>query len=111
MRKPSERREPVQVITGAEPSQAEQQRSRQTRYLLMMGLRLVCLLTAAVAYSLEVTWVIPICIVGMLVLPWMAVLIANDRPPLKPSRFRRMTVAPPDDRAVEGRQSGRVIDQ
>ncbi|MDP9240324.1 MAG: DUF3099 domain-containing protein [Actinomycetota bacterium] len=110
MRKRSDRHEPVLVITGAEPSQADQLHSRQTRYLLMMGMRLVCLLTAAVAYSMKVTWVIPICIVGMVVLPWMAVLIANDRPPLKASRFRRMTVAPPDERAVEG-PPGRVIDQ
>jgi len=111
VRKRSDRHEPVLVITGAEPSEADQLHSRQTRYLLMMGLRLVCLLTAAVAYSQRVTWLIPICIVGMVVLPWMAVLIANDRPPLKPSRFRRLQPGPPDERAIEGPQPGRIIDQ
>ncbi|MEP6695630.1 MAG: DUF3099 domain-containing protein [Pseudonocardiales bacterium] len=110
MSKRSDRHEPVLVITGAEPSQAEQLHTRQTRYLVMMGLRLVCLLTAAVAYSLKVAWVIPICIVGMVVLPWMAVLIANDRPPRKASRLAHLTPAPPAERTIEG-PSGRVIDQ
>jgi hypothetical protein len=39
------------------------------------------------------------------------VLIANDRPPLKPSRFRRLKVPPPADRVIEAPQRGRVIDQ
>jgi urea transporter len=108
---PSGRRAAVTVITGAEPSQLDQLHSRQKRYLLMMGLRLVCLLTAAVAYSLKIRWAIPICVVGMVILPWMAVLIANDRPPLKPSRFRRGSDAPAADRAIEAPPPARVIDQ
>lgn len=111
MRKRSDRQAAVPVVTGAEPSQAEQLRSRQKRYLLMMGLRLVCLLAGAVAYSVKLVWLIPICVVGMVVLPWMAVLLANDRPPLKPSRFTPVDVAPPADRTIEGPGTGRVIDQ
>ena len=111
MHKRSERHAAVTVITEAEPSQLDQLKSRQKRYLFMMGLRLVCLLTAAMAYSLKIRWAIPICVVGMVALPWMAVLVANDRPPLKPSRFRRLPAAPPADRAIEAPGPGRVIDQ
>ncbi len=77
----------------------------------MMGLRLLCLLTGAVAYRLHVVWLIPVCVVGMVALPWMAVMIANDRPPLKRSRFREVHVDAPVDRAIEAAPEGRVIDQ
>ncbi len=78
------------VITEAEPSPAAQLRSRQIKYTVMMGIRAVCLIVAAVIVSMDVPysalWV-GICIAGMVALPWMAVLIANDRPPKKASRF------------------------
>ncbi len=111
MRKPRQGQVPVTVITAAEPSQAEQLRSRQKRYLIMMGTRVLCLLGAAAAYGLEVMWAVPIFVVGLVTLPWMAVLIANDRPPLKASRFRRGTVTPVPDRAIEAPKAGNVIDQ
>lgn len=111
MRTPGRRTAPVTVITEAEPSQGDQLRSRQRRYLTMMGLRVLCLLGAAVAYSLHARWAVPILIVGMVALPWMAVLIANDRPPLKPSRLHRRSVAPSGSRAIEAPASPRVIDQ
>lgn len=111
VRKPRQREAPVTVITAAEPSQAEQLRSRQKRYLIMMGSRVVCLVGASTAYGLGVMWAVPIFIVGLVALPWMAVLIANDRPPLKPSRFRRSTVTPVPDRAIEAPTRRGVIDQ
>lgn len=111
MRKLGDRKAPVTVITEAEPSQDEQLRSRQRRYLAMMALRVVCLIGAAVAYSLHAMWAVPVLIVGMVTLPWMAVLIANDRPPLKASRFRRSRMPGPPDRALEAAVPVRVIDQ
>lgn len=111
MKKPGQRQARVNVITAAEPSQAEQLHSRQKRYLIMMGLRVLCLIAAAVAYGLGQMWAVPLLIVGMVALPWMAVLIANDRPPLKPSRFRRTTARPVPERAIEAPASGNVIDQ
>ena len=77
------RRRPV-VITDAERSQDDQLRGRQIRYATMMGLRLVFLIIAGVLVSVEapMLWLwLPLCIAGMVFLPWMAVLIANDRPP------------------------------
>jgi hypothetical protein len=104
-------RQPVALITEAELSPGDQLRSRQRRYLAMMGTRVVCLIGSAVAYSVHAMWAIPILIAGMVALPWMAVLIANDRPPLKPSRFSRRVVTLPPDRAIEGPVPVRVIDQ
>ncbi|MGH3728060.1 MAG: DUF3099 domain-containing protein [Micromonosporaceae bacterium] len=76
-------RRPV-IITNAEPSQDEQLRSRQIRYASMMGIRIVCLIIAGVLVSVQapMLWLwVPLCVAGMVLLPWMAVLIANDRPP------------------------------
>ncbi len=111
MRKPRQARAPVSVITAAEPSQAEQLKSRQKRYLIMMGLRVLCLIAAAIAYSVGAMWAVPVFVVGLVALPWMAVLIANDRPPLKPSRFRRTSVTPVPDRAIDAPASRNIIDQ
>jgi urea transporter len=99
------------VITEAEPSHTDQLRTRQKRYLIMMGTRIVCLVVAAVAYSLKAMWAVPVCIVGMVVLPWMAVLIANDRPPLRDRRLPRTAGRPTGDRAIEAADRERVIDQ
>ena len=81
MKKQPER--PV-LITNAARSQGEQLRSREVRYVIMMGLRAVCLILGAVLISVKPPllplWLI-LCAAGMVFLPWAAVLIANDRPP------------------------------
>jgi Protein of unknown function (DUF3099) len=80
VKKQSER--PV-LITDAARSQREQLRSREIRYVTMMGLRISCLIVGAILISLRPPllplWLI-LCAVGMVLLPWMAVIIANDRP-------------------------------
>lgn len=85
------KRRPV-VITDAERSQAEQLRTRQIRYASMMGIRIVCLIVAGVLVSVKapMLWLwVPLCVVGMVLLPWMAVLIANDRLPKEQHRLTR----------------------
>ncbi len=72
------------IITDAETSRDDQLRARQIRYASMMGLRVVCLILGAVlaVQRVPLWWLwLPLCIAGMVLLPWMAVLIANDRPP------------------------------
>jgi arginine exporter protein ArgO len=72
------------LITNAARSQGDQLRSREVRYVTMMGLRAVCLILGAVLISVKPPllplWLI-LCAAGMVFLPWAAVLIANDRPP------------------------------
>ena len=81
MKKQPER--PV-LITDAARSQSDQFRSRQIRYVSMMGMRAACLIIGAVLISVKPPllplWLI-LCAAGMVLLPWAAVLIANDRPP------------------------------
>jgi Flp pilus assembly protein TadB len=78
------------VITEAEESPQQQLRHRQRQYLGLMLLRVVCLILAAVLVSLDVpyalVWVL-ILTVGMVAFPWMAVMVANDRPPKAENRF------------------------
>lgn len=70
------------VITNAERSQDDQLHSREVRYILMMTFRALCLVAAAVLASVHapLLWLwIPICLVGMVAVPWLAVILANDR--------------------------------
>ncbi|HEV2087802.1 MAG TPA: DUF3099 domain-containing protein [Cryptosporangiaceae bacterium] len=100
------RRPQVPVITGAEKSPQAQLRERQIRYAALMGLRVVCLVIAAVLVSLRVPyvfWWILLLTGGMVLFPWMAVLIANDRPPKRGSRFSsRLHRAQPADPPAAG---------
>lgn len=86
----STRRAPVTVITEAPESLPQQLRRRQLRYGIMMASRVACLLAAVAVVGLGVPWApfwVVLCLVGMVTLPWMAVLIANDRPPRRASTF------------------------
>jgi Flp pilus assembly protein TadB len=88
------------LITDAERSQEQQLRSREIRYVLMMGLRAVCLILGGVLLSLHPPLVglwVSLCVVGMVLLPWLAVLLANDRPPKPEHRLanRLHRAAPP----------------
>lgn len=101
--------EPV-LITEAELSLDDQFRARRKKYMIMMGTRAVSLVLAAVFY--QTWWLLAIFVAGAAVLPWMAVLIANDRPPKKaekvnrygghPDPARAITSAPSDRRVIEG---------
>jgi len=79
------------LITDADRSQAEQLHSRQVRYVLMMSIRGVCLLVAAILVGVKapLLWLwLPLCLLGMVLIPWLAVILANDRPPKDQHRFR-----------------------
>src|SRR5689334_18398212 len=87
------------VITDAQESQDDQLRSRQVRYLVMMSIRAVCLILAAILVSVRVPllplW-LALCILAMILLPWLAVLIANDRPVKPEHRLRHRPAARPE---------------
>ncbi|BEL11947.1 hypothetical protein Q0Z83_101380 [Actinoplanes sichuanensis] len=72
------------LITDAARSQDDQLRGRQVRYVTMMSVRALCLILGGILISARVpllpVW-LTLCALGMVLLPWMAVLIANDRPP------------------------------
>ncbi|MFE3544804.1 DUF3099 domain-containing protein [Nocardia sp. NPDC059177] len=79
------------LITEAAPSLDEQHRARVRRYTIIMACRIPCLVLAAITYSMFENPLISILIiVASVPLPWIAVLVANDRPPRtkdEPSRW------------------------
>jgi len=78
------------LITAAAPSSEEEQRARVRKYLTLMAFRIPALILAAVAYGAWHNGLISLLIVAASVpLPWMAVLIANDRPPRRSTEPRR----------------------
>jgi len=96
------------VITNAEQSQDDQLHYREVRYLLMMSVRAVCLVAAAVlaAVHAPLLWLwIPICLFGMIAVPWLAVILANDRP-----RPRRASPPPPPHRPADELPAPLAID-
>jgi len=88
--KPS-RADPV-LITEAAPSLFEQHEARKRRYILTMALRAVCLILATVFY--QTLWVMAVFAIFAIVLPWIAVMVANDRPPKKSRDAHRFRADP-----------------
>jgi hypothetical protein len=80
------------LITAAEPSYDDQLRSRRIRYSIMMGLRIPCLIIAALLY--QTPWLAITVAALSIPLPWIAVLIANDRPAQKRRPIAPVTVNP-----------------
>ncbi len=82
------------LITAAAPSYEEQHRARVRKYLTLMAFRIPALVLAAVAYGAWHNGLISLLIVAVSIpLPWMAVLIANDRPPRRADEPRRFDSA------------------
>jgi hypothetical protein len=78
------------LITRAAPSYDVQHRARVRKYLTLMFWRIPALILAAVAYGIWENGLISLAIILVSVpLPWMAVLIANDRPPRRAEEPRR----------------------
>ena len=104
-------RRPV-LITDAPRSPRDELRFREIRYAIMMAIRAVSLVVAAALVSARapLLWLwLPICGVGMLVVPWLAVIWANDRLPRKRMTLHRpaQDESPP---ALPAENPGRVID-
>ena len=104
------------LITAAAPSYEVQHRQRVRKYLTIMSFRIPALLLAALAYGMWHNGLISLAIVAASIpLPWVAVLIANDRPPRRadePRRFdepvRRTPLFPTAERPSIERRSRSV---
>lgn len=103
------------LITVAAPAYEEQHRARVRKYLTIMAFRIPALIGATIAYNIWHNGIISVLILAASVpLPWIAVLIANDRPPRKaeePRRFghsdRRIPLFPTAERpALPSRLEG-----
>ena len=78
------------LITRAAPAYEVQHRERVRKYLTLMFWRVPALILAAVAYGIWENGLVSLAILAVSIpLPWMAVLIANDRPPRSAEEPRR----------------------
>ncbi|MFC7344024.1 DUF3099 domain-containing protein [Saccharopolyspora griseoalba] len=96
------------LITEAQPSMDDQQAARRRKYAIMMASRIPCLVAAVVVFQLWQLWWLSLIILAISIpLPWMAVLIANDRPARKSedvNRFHRSrrSIEPAGHQVIEG---------
>lgn len=69
--------QPIRITTAGR-SRAEDIAARQKRYTISMSIRTICFIGAVVAGLTHVAWLWPILIVAALVLPYVAVVMANN---------------------------------
>jgi hypothetical protein len=93
------------LITDAARSYDEELRIRKHRYKIMMGMRIPLMVLAAFFY--QTPWLAVGLLVLSIPLPWIAVLVANDRLPRKAEQVNRYQADRPqleerDHRVIEG---------
>lgn len=86
MSEPRRESDPV-LITDAALSYEEELAVRRRRYKITMGMRLPLMIAAAFCY--QIPWLAVTLLVLSVPLPWIAVLMANDRLPRKSERVHR----------------------
>jgi hypothetical protein len=67
----------VHLVTQARRPLSEDIAYRQRRYLIMMGIRVVCFVVAVVIFVNHGGWLTAIPAVGAIVIPYFAVIFAN----------------------------------
>jgi hypothetical protein len=83
----TQRSEDPVLITDAPMSYEQELAARKQRYKIMMGMRVPLMVLAAAFYTIP--WLAVTLLVISIPLPWMAVLIANDRLPKKRDEVNR----------------------
>jgi hypothetical protein len=85
------------VVTDAQRPMSADIAYRQRRYLIMMGIRLVCFVIAVVLFVNGAGWLTAIPAVGAIVIPYFAVVFANGgREPAGGSAMRPYVPNLPD---------------
>ena len=103
-----DRSEPL-LITEAEPSLADQHAARKRRYSITMAIRGTSLVIAALTAQYSLALMAVFAVLGT-ILPWIAVVMANDRPPKKKLDANRYKPPAPDRILESGSSKARVID-
>lgn len=103
------KKQPVQSVTALPRSFEEEQHSRVIKYSIAMGIRMLCF---SLVFFVQGWWLL-VAIVGALVLPYIAVVLANTASPgsgapvLRPGGLVRVTPSPePTPSPDAGRQTG-----
>jgi hypothetical protein len=68
----------IHNVTSVRTPLSKEQKARTRRYLIQMAIRTVCFISAVVAFSFGAPlWVVWVLIAGAVVLPYVAVVMAN----------------------------------
>jgi DUF3099 family protein len=67
------------LVTEARQSRSAEISQRERRYLMLMGIRIVCFIIAVVCVLNHVGWLAVLPAAGAIVLPYFAVVVANAR--------------------------------
>ena len=86
--RPNARRDQAHLVTDARQSRSEEIGQRERRYLVMMGVRVVCFVVTVVMFVNHAGWLTVIPAAGAIALPYFAVVVANSRRQLGGSGFR-----------------------
>ena len=100
--------DPVLITTAPESADDGYDRRRK-KYAIMMGLRAVCVLAAALTYTVSIFLALAF-VVGGIVLPWCAVIIANDRPAKRRATRPEFRTGYGQERALTAGEDGRTVD-
>jgi hypothetical protein len=72
-----QRHQQVHVVTQARRGLSEDISNRQRKYLLMMGVRALCFVTAILMFVNHLGWLTLIPVIGAVFIPYIAVVYAN----------------------------------
>ncbi len=75
----SSRRDRAHLVTEARQSRSAEIAQRERRYLVMMGIRVVCFVVSVVLFLNHAGWLAMIPAAGAIALPYFAVVVANSR--------------------------------
>ena len=93
-------------MTEASQSRSAEIGQRERRYLVMMGIRVVCFVITVVLFLTHAGWVTVIPAFGAIALPYFAVVVANSRRPTASSGFRPYKPNLPERYVPPGGESG-----
>lgn len=91
------------LVTSAPRSREEEFQSRKKRYLITMAARVVLLILAALLATTNI-WAAAAAGLTSAVMPWIAVVMANDRPPKNSKKFRAVAPTKPE-RQIESAEA------
>jgi hypothetical protein len=84
----SARRDQPYLVTEARLSRSAEIGQRERRYLVMMGVRVVCFVITVVMFLNHAGWLTVIPAIGAIAIPYFAVVVANSRGPASATGFR-----------------------
>ena len=96
------------LITTAPESGDDEFEHRRRRYAWMMAIRALCVIAAAMTYHVSL-WLALGLVLGGAILPWCAVILANDGPPKK-RRQHSGYVRPNIERALPSGDNDRTVE-